>query len=73
MHIQVKILGRNMLAATLISSSALSPAYARKDISPYIEVGQILSADLKNGGDVLTYSSVAAGVDVSLSSSRSEV
>jgi hypothetical protein len=33
------------------------------DVSPYLEVGQVLTADLKNGGDVLTYTTVAAGID----------
>src|SRR3546814_7792075 len=36
------------------------------EVSPYLEVGQILSADLKNGGDVLTYTMLAAGVDAGL-------
>ena len=31
-------------------------------VTPYLEVGQVLTADLKNGGDVLTYTTVAAGV-----------
>jgi len=35
----------------------------RTDVSAYLEVAQVLSADLDNGGDTLTYTSVAAGVD----------
>lgn len=73
MTVRFNPLGKYAFAAILGASTALSPAQAGKEISPYIEVGQILSADLKNGGDVLTYSSVAAGVDVALTSSRSEV
>ncbi len=42
-------------------------------ITPYLEVGQILSADLKNGGDVLTYTTVAAGVDASIVTRRAEL
>ncbi len=48
-----------------------SPAAARqRTIAPYIELGQVLTADLNRGGDVLTYSTVAAGVDASLQSRR---
>ena len=38
-------------------------AHSRGEIRPYLEVQQVLSADLSNGGDTLTYTSVAAGVD----------
>lgn len=45
----------------------------RVDVSPYLEVGQVLTADLKNGGDVLTYSTVAAGVDAAIVTRRAEL
>lgn len=50
-----------------------TPAEARrkKDISPYIELGQVLTYDTQNG-DVLTYTTVAAGVDASVSTRRVE-
>ncbi|HWT13169.1 MAG TPA: hypothetical protein VN231_10485 [Allosphingosinicella sp.] len=35
---------------------------ARSEIRPYLEVSQVVSADL-DGGDTLTYTSLAAGVD----------
>jgi hypothetical protein len=35
----------------------------RTQVQAYLEVAQVLSADLSNGGDTLTYTSVAAGVD----------
>jgi hypothetical protein len=41
-------------------------------ISPYIEAQQVLVADLQNGGDVLTYSTVAVGVDASVQTQRAE-
>lgn len=68
---------RLVIAAAILGGSALcaSPALAEKKrtkISPYIEVGQILTADL-NSGDVLTYSTVAAGVDASVQTRRAEV
>jgi hypothetical protein len=45
-------------------------AGARRVVAtPYIELGQVLDADL-NSGDVLTYSTIAAGIDVAASSAR---
>ena len=43
------------------------------DVSPYLEIGQILTADLKNNGDVLTYTTVAAGIDAAIVTQRAEV
>ncbi len=52
---------------------AVTPAQAReRALQPYIEVSQVLTADLNND-DVLTYTSVAAGVDASIQSRRVEV
>jgi uncharacterized protein (PEP-CTERM system associated) len=62
---------RIALALALIAA-VMTPAGARTRVSPYIEVQQVLDADLGNGGDVLTYTTVAAGVDVSASSRRVE-
>lgn len=42
---------------------------ARADIQPYLEVAQVVSADL-DGGDTLTYTSLAAGVDGSIRTRR---
>lgn len=44
----------------------------RVQIAPYIEAQQVLVADLKNGGDVLTYSTVAVGVDAAISTQRAK-
>ena len=35
-------------------------------ITPYIEARQVVSADLSSGGEVLTYSDIAAGVDATV-------
>lgn len=43
------------------------------DVSPYLEVGQVLTADLKNGGDVLTYTTIAAGIDAAIVTTRAEL
>ncbi|MGY4397828.1 hypothetical protein ACVWZA_003025 [Sphingomonas sp. UYAg733] len=62
-----------IIAAAGLGALVATPAVAReKSIAPYIELGQVLTADL-NGGDVLTYSTVAAGVDASLHNRRAEV
>ncbi|MBK2451702.1 hypothetical protein, partial [Escherichia coli] len=46
------------------------PAHAQRvQVSPYIELGQVLTVDL-NDGDTLTYTSAAVGVDASVSSRR---
>ena len=54
---------------------AVSGAQARErkaDVVPYIEIQQILVADLKDGSDVLTYTSVAAGVDGAIQTRNAE-
>lgn len=54
-------------------SSARAPeARKRVEISPYIEVQQIALMDLNAGGDVLTYSTVGAGVDASIQTRSAE-
>lgn len=70
---------KNMLkSAALISPLvmiAVQPAQARDrnvDVAPYLEVQQVLVADLKDGTDVLTYTSVAAGVDASVQTRQAE-
>jgi hypothetical protein len=58
--------------AALVCTAA--PAYAqRTKVSPYIEASQVLIADLDNGGDLLTYSTVGAGIDAQVNSRRIEV
>ena len=63
-------------AVLAVAAAASSPAFARArtDVSPYLELNQIVVADIKGGSeDVLTYTSVAAGVDASVSTQRAEV
>lgn len=50
-----------------------SAALARAEISPFIELQQVLTADLNNGGDVLTYSVVAVGADADISNNRTQI
>jgi hypothetical protein len=42
-------------------------------VSPYLEIDQVLTADLKNGGDVLTYTNLAVGVDAAIATNRAEL
>lgn len=42
----------------------------RTVVSPYINIGQVLVADLTNGSDVLTYTTLQAGVDASVQTRR---
>ncbi len=51
------------------------PAQARDRnvaVTPYLEVQQVLVADLKNGTDVLTYTTVVAGIEASLQTRQAE-
>jgi len=61
------------IAALLFASPASAADHARhKSIAPYIEIGQVLTSDLQTG-DVLTYSTVAAGVDASIQTRQAQV
>jgi hypothetical protein len=46
------------------------PARVRTDVSAYLEVAQVLSADLGSGGETLTYTSLAVGVDGQMQTRR---
>jgi hypothetical protein len=60
-------------SAALVALAASAPAFAKKaQVTPYLEVGQVLTADLKGDSNVLTYSTIAAGIDASISNARSE-
>lgn len=54
----------------LMAAVATPPALAQDDggnrttVQPYIEVNQVLSAEITPGDDVLTFTQIAAGVDV---------
>lgn len=63
---------KSLLAAGTIASSLLAtPAFARTEITPYIEASQVVVADLTND-DVLTYSSIAAGVEATVQTGRTQ-
>ncbi|WP_267396047.1 MULTISPECIES: hypothetical protein [unclassified Sphingomonas] len=61
--------GGAVLGVAALGGAPATAQSSRVTATPYIEVGQILDADLTNG-DVLTYSTVAAGIDLSASTRR---
>jgi hypothetical protein len=61
-----------MAAVSLIAIAAAVPAQARTRISPYLEVDQVLTANLRGNSDAVTYTAVAAGVDATVSNARTE-
>ncbi|URW76776.1 hypothetical protein M9980_06145 [Sphingomonas donggukensis] len=62
-----------MIGTAAVVAAAPADAQRRKQVTPYIEVGQVLTADLDGPSDVLTYTSIAAGVDASVQTARVEV
>ncbi len=65
--------GRTTLLVGCAAFAAITPAHAQSQggegeravtIQPYIEVSQVLSAELTPGDEVLTFTQIAAGVDV---------
>ena len=57
------------IAMTIGLSSAAEAQRTRTRVTPYIELQEVISADL-NGGDVLTYTAVAVGADASVQTRR---
>ena len=65
---------RPRAAADTDGGEAKRPRGPRQvDVSPYLSIDQRLTADLKNGGDVLTYTTVAVGVDAAVVTRRVEL
>lgn len=58
----VRALALAGLSTALLLSGA-STARVRSQIAPYLEVDQVVTADINGDGDVLTYTSAAAGID----------
>lgn len=58
--------------SALAALCAGAPAYAERDITPYIEVQQVINTDLDDEGDVLTYTAIAVGVDAVVTGNRAQ-
>ncbi|MBW4329527.1 hypothetical protein KY084_01370 [Stakelama sp. CBK3Z-3] len=56
----------------LIATAEPASAQSRTEITPHIEASQVLTADLQSG-DVLTYSTLGAGLDALIQSRRVQV
>jgi hypothetical protein len=65
----IRMLSVGVALAALAAAGQAEAQSRRLNAVPYIELGQVLDADL-NSGDVLTYSTIAAGIDVAASSAR---
>jgi hypothetical protein len=48
------------------AAGAQTGSQPRTSVHPYLEVQQVVSADFNGGGEVLTYTSVGAGIDASI-------
>ncbi len=62
-------------AALLAGSGFALPAFAQstRQITPYIELNQVVLAELNGNSDVLTYTSLAAGIDASVQTRRTQL
>ena len=67
------------LASAAMAALAASPAAAqesradrRVDVVPYLGIDQVVTAPLKGGGDVLTYTNVTAGITAEVQNRRVE-
>ncbi len=69
LHRKEMLRAGTVLALGMIS---MSPALARTSVTPYLEIAQVLDAQIQGGNDVLTYSSIAAGVEATVESSRTQ-
>ncbi|MBB3879934.1 hypothetical protein [Sphingomonas pseudosanguinis] len=58
-------------AGSAPAPAADGPDRPRARVSPYIEVGQLFSADL-NGGDSVTFTTLAAGVNAQVDTARAQ-
>ncbi len=62
-----------VVAAAAVVIFATRVDARERRVAPYLEISQTVFADLKNGGDVLTYTTLTAGVDASVRTRRTEV
>jgi hypothetical protein len=61
--------GLGALAASVTLASAPASARVATGVHPYLEVQQVLNADLESG-DTLTYTAIGAGIDAGVSTRR---
>jgi hypothetical protein len=61
----IGLAGAALLATPAVAQNQ-APAQHRVEVHPYLEVEQVMSADFDGSGDVLTYTSVGAGIEASI-------
>lgn len=64
--------GAPTLAPPAGSSAGAQPSGRSHYVLPYVELNQVVTADLSNDDDVLTYTSVAAGIDAGVQTARAQ-
>lgn len=65
-----------LLAGAAVAAIVATPALAQRtarQVTPYIEASQVLTADLDGPNDVLTFTQLSAGVDASVQNERVSV
>lgn len=67
-----RVTGVFRLLAAFCLASAGAVAQARPQVHPYLELGQVVTADLEPQGPALTYSQAILGVDVTQKGVRSQ-
>jgi len=70
--LRAKLLAGVGAAIAFAGTAWAAPEKAATYVQPYLEVDQVLTAPLKGGGDVLTYTDVAVGVDAAMHTRRVE-
>ena len=59
-------------AAACAGTASAAPPRADTYVLPYVEVDQVVTAPISGGGDVMTYTDVAVGVDAGVHTHRVE-
>jgi hypothetical protein len=61
------------LASVPVAAQEVDTGRPQRVVQPYIEVNQVLSAELSPGNDVLTFTQIATGADVNLQGRNSAI
>jgi hypothetical protein len=70
--LRAKLLAGVGAAIAFAGTASAAPEKAETYVEPYLEVDQVVTAPLSGGGDVLTYTDVAIGVDAAMHTRRVE-
>lgn len=67
------ILLGSVAAATTVFATPAAAQRTTRQVTPYVEAAQVLTADLDGPNDVLTYTQLSAGIDASVQNQRVSV